>query len=229
MAWRVARAILKMRDQFNSACPRRNKSSDGFIGDAKHASRSSDHNPWVKDGKTGVVTAGDFTHDIPNGMHTWDIAEYLRTQRDPRIKYVISNRRIFSSVQSPWQWRKYTGSNPHSSHMHVSVHSVKGHYDSESAWKLFASQPPTSPNPDDVGHRPILRQGSRGEHVVEVQTILAARPDGIFGSATEAAVKKHQTANKLKPDGIVGPLTWASFDRIEQFNDGEHEGDLFED
>jgi murein L,D-transpeptidase YcbB/YkuD len=232
MAWRVAKSILKMRDQFNAACPRRNKSSDGFIGDAKHASRSSDHNPWVKDGKTGVVTAGDFTHDPGNGMHTWDIAEFLRTQRDPRIKYVISNRRIFSSVQNAWTWRKYTGSNPHSSHMHVSVHSTKNHYDAEHPWKLLGSAPVVPPDPDSPAQRPILRKGATGEFVVEVQTVLqpaAGKIDGVFGSLTEAAVKIFQEKNRLQNDGIVGPRTWAALDKIEQRQDGEHDGDMFED
>jgi hypothetical protein len=39
-------------------------------------------------------------HNPGNGVETCSIAEYLRTKRDPRIKYVISNKRIFSSVSS---------------------------------------------------------------------------------------------------------------------------------
>jgi murein L,D-transpeptidase YcbB/YkuD len=228
MAWRLAKSLTKFRDQINAASPRRNKASDGTIGDAAHASRSSDHNPWVKDGKMGVVTAIDITHDPANGVNTWDLAERLRTTKDPRIKYVISNRRIWSSVQAPFQWRKYTGSNPHSSHMHVSVHSSKGHYDSEKDWVLtgIAAGPP---DPDTPATRPVLRRGSTGELVLEVQTILGINRDSQFGPVTEAAVKKFQKMNKLKDDGIVGPLTWAAFDRIEQRSTGEHDGDLFED
>jgi hypothetical protein len=33
--------------------------------------------------------------------------------------------------------------------------------------------------------------------------------DGIFGSATRAAVECYQSHNGLNADGIVGPLTWA--------------------
>jgi hypothetical protein len=184
-----------MRDQFNEMSPRRNKSADGTIGDAAHASRSSDHNPWVKDGKTGVVTALDITHDPANGVHTWNIAEFLRTQRDPRIKYVISNRRIWSSTTNPYQWRTYTGSNPHSSHMHVSVHSTKTHYDSDKPWVLSGSvvQPP--PDPDDPKTRPMLKVGSTGELVKEIQTVGGIKADGIFGPATEAMVKTFQKKN----------------------------------
>jgi hypothetical protein len=229
MAWRVAKSLLKFRDQINLMAPRRNKSSDGTIGDAKHASRSSDHNPWVKDGKSGVVTAIDITHDPANGVDNGRICEFLRTQKDPRIKYVISNARIFSSVTRPWEWRKYTGSNPHRSHFHVSVHSTKGHYDNEANWKISAAPVPIPPNPDDPTYRPVVRRGNTGEHVVEVQTILDIKVDGMFGPITENAVKNFQKKQKIKDDGIVGPVTWNLLDKIEQRNDGEHDGDAFED
>ncbi|HKV33547.1 MAG TPA: hypothetical protein VJP89_04485, partial [Pyrinomonadaceae bacterium] len=61
MAWRVAKSLLRLREQINELAPNRSKASDGTIGDAAHASRKSDHNPWVKDGSIGVVTAMDIT------------------------------------------------------------------------------------------------------------------------------------------------------------------------
>jgi hypothetical protein len=227
MAWRVAKSLLKLRDQINQAYPRRNKSSDGTIGDAKHASRSSDHNPWIKDGPVGVVSAMDITHDPGNGFNSHSFGEHLRVTRDPRIKYVISNKRIWSSVQSPYVWRSYTGSNPHISHIHISVHSNKPRYDNEQTWNI-GGVVPSPPDPDNPSVRPVLRRGATGEFVREVQTVLNIKADGIFGPLTEEAVRKFQKARKLTVDGIVGPVTWRALDGVEQRNDGEHDGDLFE-
>ncbi|WP_225978226.1 peptidoglycan-binding protein [Gandjariella thermophila] len=53
-----------------------------------------------------------------------------------------------------------------------------------------------------------------GEDVVEVQCLLArhgfdpGRIDGLFGTRTEAAVKRLQQAGGVPADGIVGPQTW---------------------
>ena len=54
----------------------------------------------------------------------------------------------------------------------------------------------------------LLKLGSQGKEVKELQEFLGINVDGDFGPKTEAAVKKWQSANGLKADGIVGPKTW---------------------
>ena len=55
-----------------------------------------------------------------------------------------------------------------------------------------------------------IKKGSRGADVVTLQTKLGITADGIFGNATETAVKAFQTAHGLVADGIVGAKTWAA-------------------
>src|SRR6185312_13154805 len=138
MAWRVAKSLLKLRDQVNARWPNRNKENDGTIGDASHQSRKSDHDP----DSHGVVTAIDITHDPKSGCDSYALAEVFRASRDPRIKYVISNHRISSSEVDPWAWRPYHGVNPHDHHVHVSVKDDALLYDSENDWNLDARPMP---------------------------------------------------------------------------------------
>ena len=53
----------------------------------------------------------------------------------------------------------------------------------------------------------IIKKGSRGETVKQIQKALHLMPDGIYGAQTEEAVKAFQCNNGLKVDGIVGPAT----------------------
>ena len=55
----------------------------------------------------------------------------------------------------------------------------------------------------------ILRYGSRGEDVKNLQKLLSLSADGIFGRQTERAVKNFQKENGLVADGIVGQKTIA--------------------
>lgn len=64
----------------------------------------------------------------------------------------------------------------------------------------------------------LLQSGSRGTAVAALQNMLmylgfsvgAAGDDGVFGSATKAAVQAFQAARGLSVDGIVGPATTAA-------------------
>ena len=54
----------------------------------------------------------------------------------------------------------------------------------------------------------ILRKGTQGNEVKQLQEFLGTSADGIFGPGTEASVKTWQSDNDLVADGIVGPTTW---------------------
>lgn len=53
----------------------------------------------------------------------------------------------------------------------------------------------------------MLKVGSRGNKVKELQKFLGISADGIFGTLTEIHVKNWQSRNGLINDGIVGPIT----------------------
>ena len=46
------------------------------------------------------------------------------------------------------------------------------------------------------------------QYLLKNRGFYKSNPDGIFGLATEASVRKFQRAKGLKVDGIVGPQTW---------------------
>ena len=64
--------------------------------------------------------------------------------------------------------------------------------------------------------QPTIRVGSTGHAVRRAQRALRRTPnpglvvDGVFGPATETAVKEFQHGAGLTADGVVGPLTWAA-------------------
>lgn len=53
-----------------------------------------------------------------------------------------------------------------------------------------------------------IKKNSTGNVVSLIQGIVGAVVDGVFGAATETAVKKYQTANGLSATGIVEENTW---------------------
>lgn len=62
--------------------------------------------------------------------------------------------------------------------------------------------------------KPTLRKGDRGESVELLQELLILhnyplKVDGIFGDATDEAVRAFQLSKALTIDGIVGPKTWS--------------------
>ena len=67
----------------------------------------------------------------------------------------------------------------------------------------------------------LLKRGSRSDNVRSLQIALIAAGhtiivDGIFGKATEQAVRAFQARNRLKIDGIAGPQTMAALGHNEE-------------
>lgn len=85
-----------------------------FYDDTAHVDSDHDPNP------AGVVCAIDIM--AGHGLDLEDLAERLRLRAKQRkdVKYIIYNRRI-ASRNTGWEWVAYSGKNPHTDHIHLSV------------------------------------------------------------------------------------------------------------
>ena len=120
MSWKLCKAGQQLRTQIDDTYADRDRTSDGVIGDARHSSRTSDHNPDAK----GIVRAIDIDRDLsgkkkPDLMP--DLADQIRhaAKSDKRIAYIIFNGKI-ASQRTLFRWVTYRGFNPHTKHCHIS-------------------------------------------------------------------------------------------------------------
>ncbi len=105
-------AAIAVLRQATALFPRRKKASDGLLPSAAHVKQSpdSDHN-------TGLAV--DLTHDPKGGIDCADIFEKLK--EDKRVSYLIFQGKIWSRQKAREGNRKYSGSNPHNKHLHISI------------------------------------------------------------------------------------------------------------
>ncbi|GAA2327579.1 hypothetical protein [Dactylosporangium salmoneum] len=169
MAWRVVRSLEKLNTQVRASAPRAvppatPTSAWGSIGDTLHTS-TSDHSPHVYPvlGTTPVVCARDFPHAPALGLDGAVYTETLRLSRDPRIGYVIFNRRIFSGHPvdgvPAFTWRSYSGSDPHDTHWHVSsVYTALA--DDERPWAIPGAPIPSNSMEDDMA---VIAKANSGQ------------------------------------------------------------------
>ena len=130
VAKKATPAAIAVLRQATALAPKRKTASDGLLPSAAHlkASPTSDHN-------TGLAV--DLTHDPKNGIDCAVIFEKLK--EDKRVTYLIFNSKIWSRKFAKQGNRKYTGSNPHDKHLHISIDPA--HSDDTSPWFWWLNQP----------------------------------------------------------------------------------------
>jgi hypothetical protein len=125
---KLVAAGVTLRDQLNQRFPKRDKRSDGWVGDTAHSTRASLHNP----DKDGWVHALDIDEDFgaPGSAETFcaQLLAYVRKGLDHgRVLHGGYDGRGASGTfpnrpgrpQSFWVWRK-DATLGHKQHIHIS-------------------------------------------------------------------------------------------------------------
>ena len=154
-------AALAVLRQATALAPLRKKASDGLLPSTAHLKQSpnSDHN-------TGLAV--DLTHDPHHGIDCKEIYKHL--QEDDRVSYLIFNGKIWSKRRGE---RKYTGSNPHEKHLHISIKPERAN--DTSPWFWWKNEPklvnqvlaglstPRSKKPAKAPIKPIRKTKKKGK------------------------------------------------------------------
>ena len=154
---KLCAAGVTLRDQVNKKWVSRDKASDGWIGDAAHASRDG----WGTNGKgsyhnpdpMGVVHAIDLDEDFlgkgkGEGVakeFAEQLATYCREGKDEgRIAHIVYEDRVASGTANNWHFR---GSGyDHFHHIHISFTDKANHNGEKFDLPIFKSNP-TPPVP----------------------------------------------------------------------------------
>lgn len=187
----LAPTLVDFRSEINTLWPNRDKSTDGWLGDAAHQARISQHNP----DKWRIVRAIDIDKDGINVNRVIKAAIGA-----PGVWYIIHNGIIWSRTYN-WRPRKYTGPNPHKGHIHISILLGWNSAFISRDWLTPQAVATNAPRPTQSRD---LSQGMHGTDVAKWQKALGIQADGIFGPKTTAAVNSFKRRHNLKPDGIIG-------------------------
>lgn len=125
---RLVKGGVRLRDQINARFPGRDKSSDGWIGDAAHSQRASFHNPdsrgWVRAldidenmGKAGVWRRGRSARKLADQLQAYAASGLPGSDR---VLHIVYENQVSSGTYRS-SWWKFRGSGyAHTQHIHVS-------------------------------------------------------------------------------------------------------------
>lgn len=228
---KLCAAGVTLRDQVNKKWPSRDKSSDGWIGDAAHQANSG----WGTNGKgsyhnvdpNGVVHAIDLDEDfLGKGkggqkiamQFAEQLATYCREGKDGgRIAHIVYEDQVASATANNWHFRGSGYS--HFQHIHISFTNKADNDGSLFKLPIFNEVKPKPPVPIKIPTYPgrsTLSYKKRNEDVKKMQKRLIAKgfvipagPTGYYGDQTVAAVKKFYSSIEKKKNGMMlDPNVW---------------------
>lgn len=169
--------------------------------------------------------------EIADAVTTWLTQPvkgvYGANARRLGIMYIVWNGKVWKSYRNPETWTTYTGSVPHTDHIHFSF-AWDGACKRTSWWtgkalttvsqaKCGTSNGPlVSKETEFTQYKTtLLKLGSRGDAVVLAQQNLKITADGDFGPQTRAAVLAFQKKWKLDVTGRVNRGVWNQMERMQ--------------
>lgn len=134
--------LATLRAEFDQRWPRRDRTTDGWVGNLAHQAYPSGHNPDESGNaerqdadRIDEVRGLDLDADVDPAAGDELLAELDRIRQTPalrgRLIYMIYRRKI-ASASNGWVWVDYDGDSPHTEHGHVSGH--PDHDDNTAPW-----------------------------------------------------------------------------------------------
>jgi hypothetical protein len=218
---RPAKSIARLDSEIEAAYP---GTTTWIVGDEAHKNTWSDHNA----NDAGVYCAIDVKGD--GGLELAAFVRHLIAKPHPNLRYVIFNHKIYHR-SNDFEPEDYHGKSGHEDHAHASVgngpdgRSTTGYDNGTTSWRISAiddnaptPSKPSKPSKPSTGTKlgdkmPTIERGNKGSRVRMLQGLLLAwgyslKVDGIFGAATQRAVRDFQSKHAKPVDGIVGAITW---------------------
>jgi hypothetical protein len=236
-SWTVVPNLVELKEQLDERFPKRDKRSDGTIGNQSHAAGSSSHNPDKtgkpehRDGDSkNEVRARDVDKDLKDAetgttmehvVQMW--VKRLRNGEMWWVRYLIYNKRIWHRSDG-FKTRVYKGQNSHTEHCHVnSEFNQKSDDVKNTNWGLKnfrkktttpakPSTPATPKAPKDVAVDGVL-----GPNTIKLWRYWMKV--NVRGEMTEAFVEhlqeflKAKVDHRLEVDGDFGPKTISALQR----------------
>jgi len=151
---KLAPSLGRLFKEIDSRWPNRDHRTDGWY--ASPSTRTSKgHNP----GHNGYSHAIDVDDDGIN--EDWIIQHIYKGEHI--LWYIIWNRKLYSNTYG-WKPRAYTGSNPHTDHMHIEIYQTNTAEQFGGSWGIRATRDPgeQDPGPPPPGGAPAPYSGDFG-------------------------------------------------------------------
>lgn len=232
VAWTLVPPLVELTDQMNERFPKREKKSDGSIGNQIHAQGTSSHNPdktgkpeWRDGDNKNEVRAKDLDKDLndPNCSMEQVVQEWVRLARAGKlwwVRYIIFNGRIWHRKDG-FKTRVYKGKNKHDKHAHVTSEFTQKADEAKGVdWGLKnfrkpkppSTKPPKPPTPSSpTKPAPLEVDGVLGTKTIQRWQELMKNPTGSTGAWSSNWVKHLQTFLKRRVnDRLVVDGRWGA-------------------